>query len=123
MTMTDDRKTELSTKYDLDQHIKYILHILRDPDHHKRTLEKVLDEINFYMPEGFDYNPSYFIDKFAKFLELNDVIENATAAEVYAFSDKVIEMTDRNYRLVELIEAFQVILRAWEIQTESWEWA
>lgn len=114
-------KLSVVGQYDINEHIKFVLGVLRPVEHETWGLRAALEAISFHLPDTFHYSPEFFVSRFGKFLEKNDVVENATAGEVYALSERIIAKTGRNYRLIELVAAFDVMLRAWEVQEGSLE--
>lgn len=104
---------------DMDKHIEYVLGVLSDKSHETYGLEPVLEAISFALPIKFKWHPDMFVEKFAKFLVKIDVIKNPTAEDVFRLSSRIIAKTGRNYKLIDLIKAWRIVLDAQEVQEGS----
>lgn len=112
---------KLANYYDTHAHTKYVIGVLSKPEHETFGLLATLEAISFSTPTDFDFSPEHFISGFAKFLHKFDVIESPVASDVYALSDRILAMTGRNYRLLELVKAYEIMRRSIELQVGNLE--
>lgn len=111
-----------NARYDISEHIKYILEIFKYKSHETWGLSAVLESISKNPPvDSFIFSSNFFVEEFSNFLHRNDVIESATAVEVEDLSTRILAKSGRNYTLVDLIKAWEIILHSWNVQRGIFE--
>lgn len=99
----------------LEKHIEFVCGVLAHKDHETWGLEPALEAISFALPIQFEWHPDNFVEKFAKFLVKIDVIKFPTREEVFALSSRIIAVTGRNFTLIDLIRAWEIVMHTWEL--------